>query len=437
MGAPRGVVAAAVPRLRAARRALPRILLLIVVLLAPLWGGESAAGSNRLDRGLRWATRERAFNLAVWEVGALAGAVGARVAPPTTPGRDAAADRAIVERHVALSAEIERLNAERDRLAATGGAAAAASDVASRADELRAERASLAPRVEAIVAWQLERVLADEGIRRGWIDISHGAPSPRLSFNPAVVFHLGPTPDLLVVAPRDRIAVIGSTLLAPDLSFAEVDRIEARGDGLGYASLVTGIGGLAAYPAMIPASGSLRWTLDTVAHEWLHHYLAFRPLGASYFGDYEMRTLNETVADLAGRELGGLLHERFYAPPGETMPAASEEAAETSQQAESEEPATPSFGQLMRETRLEVERYLARGDVAGAERYMAEQQRELSSKGYYVRRLNTAYLSFFGAYAGSANPYEARLRELRERSGSLAAFLEAASLLTSPAELGP
>ena len=68
---------------------------------------------------------------------------------------------------------------------------------------------------------------------------------------------------------------------------------------------------------------------------------------------------------------------------------------------------------------------------------MAEQQAELARKGYYVRRLNTAYLSFFGAYSGSANPYEAKLRALRRSSGSLEAFLENVSAVGQPSDLPP
>jgi hypothetical protein len=56
---------------------------------------------------------------------------------------------------------------------------------------------------------------------------------------------------------------------------------------------------------------------------------------------------------------------------------------------------------------------------------MAEQREELARLGWQVRKLNTAYLSFFGAYSGGANRFEAPLRALRARSGSLAAFLGA------------
>jgi hypothetical protein len=77
----------------------------------------------------------------------------------------------------------------------------------------------------------------------------------------------------------------------------------------------------------------------------------------------------------------------------------------------------------MRRIRAEVERLLAAGDVPAAEAYMAEQQAELGRQGWYVRRLNTAYLSFFGAYGGGGNRFEAPLRALRGSAGSLAAFL--------------
>jgi hypothetical protein len=89
----------------------------------------------------------------------------------------------------------------------------------------------------------------------------------------------------------------------------------------------------------------------------------------------------------------------------------------------------------MRQIRTVVEDYLARHDVAGAEAYMAQQRQELVKQGYYVRRLNTAYLAFFGSYAGSANPYETKLRWLRQKSGSLRAFLEAVSSIQQPADL--
>src|SRR5262249_22053440 len=191
-------------------------------------------------------------------------------------------------------------------------------------------------------------------------------------------------------------------------------------------SVVTGIGGLAAYPSMLPDTSSVQDLLITVSHEWTHHYLALRPLGTTYFDSYQMREINETVADMVGHEVGQAIYQHLYPPPPAPRPAPSQTPAP---------PPRPDFWTLMRQIRVAVEGYLTRHDVAGANLYMTEQRQELAKEGYYVRRLNTAYLAFFGSYAGSANPYEPKLRRLRERSGSLATFLDAVSQVRTPADL--
>lgn len=412
-------------------RLATRALLVALIVGAPLWAGDGGLGGKPLDRGLEAVARGHAFSLARWELGALAGSALGAVRPAWSPGQDPEADRRAVTRYVELTDELARLRQERDRAEATEVEPARTqhrTELSRQADAVAAERRALAAPVEAIVARQIEQVLAEQGIRHGLLEVAVHPAFPFLSaaLTPGVSFHLGPTPNLLVVAPRDRVAVVGSVLLDPDLSFDEVDRLEASTDELGVASLVTPIGGLATYPSMVPASGSVLGTLRTVSHEWTHHYLAFRPLGRGYFAGYEMRTINETVADVVGDELGGLVYARYYAPPGRPEPGESRSAGQ---------PGRPTFGDLMRGIRAEVERYLARGDVADAEAYMARQKGELARQGYYVRRLNTAYLSFFGAYAGSANPYEAKLQAIRRQSGSLRAFLETVSGVGSPSDL--
>lgn len=89
----------------------------------------------------------------------------------------------------------------------------------------------------------------------------------------------------------------------------------------------------------------------------------------------------------------------------------------------------------MRRIRVRVEAYLARHDFAGADAYMPEQRQELAKEGDFVRRLNMAYLAFFGSYAGTANPVEPKLRRIRQRSDSLASFLEKVSQIQTPADL--
>jgi hypothetical protein len=141
-----------------------------------------------------------------------------------------------------------------------------------------------------------------------------------------------------------------------------------------------------------------------------------------------MLEINETVADMVGHEVGESVFERVYSP---LLPP----PAAPSRQAAAPRAAQPDFGTLMRRIRKTVEADLAQHDVAGADAYMAEQQQELAKQGYYVRRLNTAYLSFFGSYAGSANPYELKLRQLRSHTPSVAAFLRVVSQIQRPGDL--
>jgi hypothetical protein len=63
---------------------------------------------------------------------------------------------------------------------------------------------------------------------------------------------------------------------------------------------------------------------------------------------------------------------------------------------------------------------------------MAEQRQELARLGWQVRKLNTAYLSFFGAYSGGANRFESPLRALRDRSDSLVGFLRTVERFERP-----
>ena len=81
-------------------------------------------------------------------------------------------------------------------------------------------------------------------------------------------------------------------------------------------SLVTPIGGLSAYPAMILEHPSLVWLTDTFAHEWTHHFLLFHPLGYNYDASGEMTSINETTCDVVGREIGRRVILRYYPASG-------------------------------------------------------------------------------------------------------------------------
>ena len=61
-----------------------------------------------------------------------------------------------------------------------------------------------------------------------------------------------------------------------------------------------------------------------VSHEWTHNYLTLRPLGMSYMNSPELRTMNETTASIAGKEIGPAVIARYYPellPPPPAPPA--------------------------------------------------------------------------------------------------------------------
>ena len=76
---------------------------------------------------------------------------------------------------------------------------------------------------------------------------------------------------------------------------------------LNVSSLIVGIGGIGLYPTMVQQTTDINWLAEVVSHEWVHNFLTLRPLGASYTVSPELRVINETVANLAEKEIGGSL----------------------------------------------------------------------------------------------------------------------------------
>jgi hypothetical protein len=408
---------------------LTRLALVALVLAAATLGPR--APRRDVVAGLGATAGRAAFSIVGWEAAALTGALGMRVSGrPSGQPSDEADQVALVRAHFANTAEIRRLRERRDALFRRPAAERAdLPDVERQIAERQARFDDGKAVVEEIVGRQVDATLRDLGLRGDLLTraLGDGWPLPFLRVDPPVFFRLERLPLNLLVAPRDRIAIVGSVLVSPDLDTDQIEQLEGRVDALGVSSLVSGIGGFGSYPSMVPDTESLPRSLDAIAHEWAHHHLTFRPLGRTFFSSYEMRTINETVADLVGDEVGRLTYERYYRAGQPTPPVAP--------------PARPTggapradFGAEMRRIRAEVERLLAAGDVAGAEAYMAGQRIELGRLGWQVRRLNTAYLSFFGAYGGGGNRFEAPLRALRASSGSLAAFLARVERFTSPAD---
>jgi hypothetical protein len=189
---------------------------------------------------------------------------------------------------------------------------------------------------------------------------------------------------------------------------------------------------------MVMQTTDLNWLAEVVAHEWVHNYLTLRPLGVNYETSPELRLINETVAGIAGKELGRALVARYYPdllppdPQPETAPAAPVDPAQ---------PPPFDFRAEMRHTRLAVDRLLAQGEIEKAERYMELRRRYLWDNSYPIRKLNQAYFAFYGAYAdqpgGAAgeDPLGAAVRALRAGSASLADFLNRVAWMWSPEQL--
>ena len=281
------------------------------------------------------------------------------------------------------------------------------------------------PLAEAILEEQVSCTLISEGF---------GVLGQEL---PPVSVHFTPLPTLLIVSPRDRIERIFSLGLRHGLDAAQRETIEEQVDSSqDVSSLVTNVGGLAAYPAMLLESSSLNWVADVTAHEWTHHYLTPLPLGWNYGTAPETRTINETVASIVGEEAGRSMVARYYP---EFLPPEPEEPEEPEKEAPPEPPAF-DYRVEMRETRIRVDELLAEGKIEEAEAYMEERRQEFVAHNYHIRKLNQAYFAFHGAYAdqpgaAGADPIGPAVRELRARSPDLHTFVVRVAHVTTLAEL--
>ncbi len=249
--------------------------------------------------------------------------------------------------------------------------------------------------------------------------INEGFPYWAGTVFPPVDTHFSEPPGVLVVSPRDRIVRLQTVALKPGIDDDERSRMEERVlKEQDLSAVVLNIGGIASYPSIVVETTDLRWALDTIAHEWLHHWFIFRPLGRRYWDSPEMTTLNETAATIGGVELGGLAKALLAGEP-----PAQQEAGE--EQAPSQTP-TFDFARAMEETRRRTGELLAQGRVEDAEAYMEQRRLLFVEQGYRIRKINQAYFAFRESYAtipGSISPIGGQMEELRRRSDSLEDFL--------------
>ena len=310
---------------------------------------------------------------------------------------------------------------------------------------LRRQQAAERPLVEAVLQYQIL-----EEIRE--VDLGF------LGFVwPPVRFAFIEPPLKLTVSPRDRISTLHSRVLEAEYDPVTLEESEqAIQYRTGLSAHISQIGGMAVFPAMVVESSSLRWVLETVAHEWVHHYLFLFPLGLRYASSDAATGLNETVAEIVGVEIAEGVWRRLYetAPPSAEpaagsdvdKPCACSTAELWSRTYELEQnrwerygrPLAFDFRREMRETRLHVDRLLEAGLVETAETYMEGRRRYFVAQGYPLRVLNQAYFAFNGNYGtggASSNTIGPLLEQLREESDSLAHFFGQVRWFTSLADL--
>jgi len=403
-----------------------KLALLLAALLLNLTGEGPPPAS--LDAQITRTLAGERFDFARWEMEALLGKLAHDLVTPQRYMGEVARHDFFLD-YLKLVADIQRLEWEIHRIYAdptVEDPETATVELRARLAELRVEEEARQPLAEAILEEQTACILVDEGF---------GALGQEL---PPVSAHFTPLPLLLVVSPRDHIETVFSLNLRHGLDVARREAIEKQIDTtFDVSSLVTGIGGLSAYPAMLLESSSLNWVAEVTAHEWTHHYLTLRPLGWNYDTAPETRTINETVASIVGKEAGRRMVARYYP---ELLPPEPEPAPEEPEEKPPSEPPEFDFRMEMRKTRVRVDELLAQGKIEEAEAYMEKRRQEFVAHGYYIRKLNQAYFAFHGAYAdepgaAGADPIGPAVRELRARSPDLHTFVVQVARVTTLAEL--
>ncbi|MEZ4674713.1 MAG: hypothetical protein R2932_10785 [Caldilineaceae bacterium] len=260
---------------------------------------------------------------------------------------------------------------------------------------------------------------------------------------PPVQFTFVEPPRKLVVSPRDRITTDYSQMLEATMSLAEIEHAEAAyREQFNSSAYITNIGGLGAFPTMVVDQASLEWILSTVAHEWVHNYLTLYPLGFNYLTSADFITMNETVAEIVGNEVGDQVLRTFYpslaTPEAPAVETPNAEPDRSERLPPANEPPHFDFRAEMHATRVAVDQLLALGKVEDAERYMTARRIFFAENGYPIRVLNQAYFAFHGSYgtsAASTSPIGPKMAALRAASPSLKAFLETVRGFTSTADL--
>jgi hypothetical protein len=368
-----------------------RLVGYLIVLAVMLFG----LNGSTLPIGVQWnavalLARDEQFDYVAWELDALSIKLN-QTLYGLHPFMNEADRSQNVRDFIALLAQAQRVEGQINTIFTDPNVVdpeVASAELRAERDRLRAELGSRQPLAESILEGQVATILVEQGFGLGG------------QLLPPISMHFTQVPLLLIVSPRDTIRFDISINLNPmpvDEQASLETLIDKQED---VASLIVPLGGIALYPAMVLETTSIPNAVDTIAHEWLHHYLFAFPLGLSYDFAGEARIINETTAHLFGREITPLVMRRYYpelAPP--PPPPDDTDGSRTAPPLRvTPEPPAFDFGAEMNETRVTVDELLAEGNVEEAEAYMEERRSLFVEYGYGIRKLNQAYFAFYGGY---------------------------------------
>ena len=276
-------------------------LLILLLLILPI-RGSSVDPTQQLEK-IRSYSRIYEFDYVTWTVSALGrkltqSGLGVNRYISTGDGRQ------IIEDYLVLKNRVTQLESELENIL-SDPTMDDHQDYAEQArDELiraKTQREHLAPFVEQILQDQINNALAE-------LDISLGG-----QLIPPVLYRSEPNSSALIVSPRNEIYQEANLMLIRGLSIDDIIQLENDIEAnLDLSALVVGIGGVGLYPSMIIESGNLDWLIHVIGHEWTHNYLTLRPLGAHYNASPELKTINETIADLSADEIQRSTFQLYY-----------------------------------------------------------------------------------------------------------------------------
>ncbi|NJD59025.1 MAG: hypothetical protein FIA98_06465 [Anaerolineae bacterium] len=391
-------------------------LTILLLMMAVMLGASSVPIADPLEQ-VRTLTRPIEFDYVSWTLEALGLKLGQAALDTASYVSEQERSQTVLEalelirRINALDAQIYQIYSD-PTISNPDEASQALRD---QGEKLQDQREQIEPVAEAILQDQIGEIAAQAGLTLGGQAF------------PPVLYHTTPPPDALIISPRDVIRQDENISISPDISVDQMEELEGKVDkALDVSSLVVGIGGIGLYPTMVMETTDINNLAEVIAHEWVHNYLTIRPLGFSYANSPELRIMNETVAAIAGKELGRAVVKKYYPQflPPETPPRADS--------ATNTQPATPpvfDFNAEMHATRVKVDQLLAAGKVKEAETYMEQRRVFFWEHGYQIRKLNQAYFAFYGAYAdqpggaAGADPVGAAVRLLRQKNSTLADFI--------------